>query len=101
MNYVAKNTEIFSTHHPDELLDSIVDYVEKMGYEHKLVDKQYKLKFQILQDQERIDVTAKVTKVDKDKYCLEFDRKSGDSLAFYNHFNNIKEFLGDLINATN
>ena len=48
-----------------------------------------------------IDVTAKVTRVDKDKNCLEIERKSGDSLAFYTHFNNIKEFLGDLINATN
>lgn len=39
VKYVAKNTEIFSTHSPDELLDSILDYVEKMGYKHKLVDK--------------------------------------------------------------
>jgi len=46
-------------------------------------------------------VTAKITKVDKKKFCIEFDRKSGDSLEFYNHFNLIKEFLGDLINATN
>ena len=45
MKVVAKNTEIFSNHPADELLDSILDYVEKMGYKHKLVDKQYKLKF--------------------------------------------------------
>ena len=38
VKYVAKNTEIFSTHSADELLDSILDYVEKMGYKHKLVD---------------------------------------------------------------
>ena len=60
------------------------------------------MKFQILEEKEDpIDVTAKITKVGKDKFCLEVDRKTGDSLAFYTHFNNIKEFLGDLIDATN
>jgi len=45
VRYVQKNTEIFSSHSADELFDSIQDYVEKKGYKHKLVDKQYKLKF--------------------------------------------------------
>lgn len=99
---MKKNTEIFSLNPPDELLDAVIDFIEKSGYKHKLVDSQYKVKYQILSEgEEEVDVTAKITRVNKDKYCIEFERKGGDSLAFYNHFNNIKEFLGDLINANN
>ena len=102
MCFINKNTEIFSTHDPEELLYSVVDYVESKGYKFKLVDGQFKIKFQILAEEEDpIDVTASVSKVADKKFCLDFVRKNGDSLAFFSHYQEIKDYLGDLIDATN
>lgn len=98
---VAKNTEIFSTFSPDDLLDTVVDLAEKKGYKYTVAGGKYKIKFEILEeDGEKVELTAKISRVDKDKNCVEFTRTGGNYLAFYNKFELIKEFFGDIVNAS-
>jgi len=58
------------------------------------------VKLEILLGEEKVDITAKISKAAVDKYCIEFNRTSGDSILFFEQFNNIKQYFGDLINAT-
>lgn len=55
---------------------------------------------ELLIGEEKIEITANITKAAADKYCIEFNRKSGDSILFFEQFKNIKEYFGELINAT-
>ena len=98
---VNKNTDLFSTCLPDDLLDTLVDFAEKKGFKYTVAKDKYKVKVEILeQDAGTVEISAKVSKVDKDKYVVEFNRVSGDSIVFFKHFNDIKEFYGELVNAT-
>lgn len=62
----------------------------------------YKAKLRIpLGDEDSVDITAKILKVDDEKVCFEFSKTGGtDSLVFFEHFNKIKEYFGDYANAT-
>lgn len=96
-----KNTEIFSTYSPEELLGTIVDFAEKTGYKYQVADSKFKVKLEILEEGgEKVEIQARISRVDKEKYCVEFNRISGDSLDFYQKFGLIKEFFGELINST-
>jgi len=97
---VNKNTEVFSTYDPDTLLDTIVDFAEKQGFKYEVAKDKYKVKLEILLGEEKIDITAKISKATADKYCLEFNRTGGDSILFFEQFKNIKEYFGEMINAT-
>lgn len=95
-----KNTELFSTSDADTLLDTIVDFAEKQGYKYQVAKDKYKVKLEILLGEEKIDISAKISKAAADKYCIEFNRTGGDSMLFYDQFKNIKEYFGDLIDTT-
>jgi len=97
---VNKNTELFSSYDADTLLDTICDFAEKQGYKFEVAKDKYKIKLEILLGEEKIDITAKITKAAADKYCIEFNRTGGDSILFFEQFKNIREYFGDLINAT-
>lgn len=44
---------------------------------------------------DKVDATVRILKCNNGKYCVDFTRKEGDSLEFYNVFNNAKQFFGD------
>ena len=91
---------MFSTYDPDTLLDTLVDYAEKQGYKYQVAKDKYKVKLEILLGEEKVDITAKISKVSADKYAIEFVRTGGDSIIFFDQFKNIKEYFSDLDNAT-
>lgn len=91
---------MFSTSEPDILLDTIVDFAEKQGYKYEVSKDKYKVKVEILLGEEKIDITAKITKAAAEKYCIEFNRTGGDSILFFDQFKIIKEYFGELIDAT-
>lgn len=97
---VNKNTELFSTEDADVLLDTIVDFADKQGYKYQVAKDKYKVKVEMLLGEEKIDLTAKISKVDATKNCIEINRTGGDQLVFFEQFKQIKEYFGDLVDAT-
>jgi len=98
---VNKNTELFSLFDAETLWTALLEFVESQGIKHEMAKDKYKMKLQILiPEGDRIDMTVKVLKVDHEKVCLEFSRTGGDQLIFFSEFSKIKEYYGDLINAT-
>jgi hypothetical protein len=97
---VNKNTEIFSTEDPDVLLGTIVDFADKQGYKYQVAKDKYKVKLEILLGEETVDMTIKISKVDANKHCIEINRTGGDQLVFFEQFKQMKEYFGDLIDAT-
>ena len=61
----------------------------------------YKAKVQmILDNDETLDVTFRVLKVDEAKVCVEFSKNgTADSMLFYHQFKQIKDYMGDFANA--
>jgi len=80
---INKNTEMFSSYDPDTLLDTIVDFAEKQGFKFDVAKDKYKVKFEILLGEEKIDMTIKISKAAADKYCIEINRTGGDSMLFF------------------
>lgn len=101
VRFVQKNTEFFTTADPETLLGEIAGYFEEKGYTFAVAKDKYKIKGTILVDKEDpIDVTVKILKADKDKYCVEFTRTGGDQLQFFNQYAIIKDYFGDLVDAS-
>jgi hypothetical protein len=42
-----------------------------------------------------------ILKVDQDKVCIEFSKVDGDYLTFVEEFNTIRNYMGELIDASN
>lgn len=100
MRIVNKNTELFSTYDADTLFETILDFAEKQGYKFQASPDKYKAKIEILLGEEVVDITAKVTKAAADKNVVEITRTGGDSILFFEQFKIIKDYLGELVDAT-
>ena len=50
--------------------------------------------------QDKVVMKVEILSAGKGKVCLDFSKVDGDSLAFYNEFAIIKDYLGDLIDAS-
>ena len=102
LDVIAKNTELFSTADPDTLLDSLLAYAEALGYtEYKLSKDKYKLKLPILNAKnQKVEIKIEILKVDHEKVCVEFTKLDGDFLTFVDEFNLIKDYMGELIDAS-
>ena len=96
---VHKNTELFSTYDPDTLLGTLNEYAETMGASITLAKDKYKAKLSANTESGKVDIKVRVLKVSEDKYCVEFNRVSGDQLDFFNAYNTIRDFFGPLNNT--
>jgi hypothetical protein len=45
-------------------------------------------------------MTIKILKAESGKYAVDFNRNAGDSLKFFQHFSAIKDYFGDIVDAT-
>jgi hypothetical protein len=45
-------------------------------------------------------MTIEILKVDDKKVCIDFTKADGDSLVFYKEFGNIKDYVGEIADAT-
>jgi len=96
-----------------------LEYAEVKGRDLKLSDNKYKLKLTLVKDknteeaqtaavakakenavEEEVEITINILRADKDKYCIEFIRNGGDPLLFFDKFEEIKDYIGELIDTT-
>ena len=48
-----------------------------------------------------MEISAKILKVEDEKFCVEFNKgATGDVFEFYGRFNEIRSFMSDFENAT-
>jgi len=99
---INKNTELFSTYDPDTILETILDYLKEMGYDKFTVSKdKYKVKLQFInKEQEQGEMKVEILKADEKKVCIDFTKLDGDSLVFYKEFGNLKDYMGEIADAT-
>ena len=99
---INKNTEIFSTADPSILLEALLGYIKMMGYSQYQVSKdKYKVKLSFISKKdEEGEMKIEVLSVGKDKVCVDFTKLQGDCLVFFKEFNQIKDYLADLADAT-
>ena len=84
VRFVNKNTEFFSTANPNELLNELAGYFEEKGYKFDIAKDKYKVKVAMIEGNDSIEMTVKILKATPEKYCVEFNRTSGDQLLFFN-----------------
>lgn len=115
---IKKNTQFFSNINPDNLLGELEGYFKEKTYKFTIDPKKYKMKV-LLEEQEKkseqqeagqdeqegeeepelppVEMTINILKADSDKFVVEFNRKSGDQLHFFQEFALLRDNLADLI----
>ena len=122
LDMVKKNTQFFSTIEPNFLLGELQAYFKENGHEVTVDPKRYKLKVTIKSSQEAedeneemedgeeeekakedevkevpVEMTINILQVgDNQQYCVEFNRKNGDQLHFFQEFQGIRDELAEL-----
>ena len=97
-----KMTDLFSTDHPDFLLNLLVEYANKVGISSmKVSDDKFKIKLSfLLASGFKMNMNIEFLDAGNEKVCIEFTKTEGDSIAFLEEFNTIKCYLGDAIDTT-
>jgi len=57
------------------------------------------VKISILTNDDKINMTVRILKVDETKRCIEFSRTSGSQMEFFNTFKAIKDYFDQMANA--
>ena len=82
----------------------LVEFASLKCLSHEVVEGKYKVKMTFIvgkgKNNQNIVMTAKIMKVDEGKVCLDVQRVDGDVFAFHYSFKEIKDYLGELIDAT-
>ena len=103
----------FSHYRPDCLLNNLVTKFKEQNQSYELSNNTWKVNFsvekQITEDEkteenamltERAQIQVKITKVpDQEKYCVDFQRKAGSAILFYDNANKYIDLL-ELCNNT-
>ena len=77
-----------------------MQYSEEAGYKLTASKDKYKAKMLIpVNEEEQVEVTARIMKVNDGMVCFELTKNGGDSLWFHDQFNRIREFLAEFDNA--
>lgn len=92
---VAKNTELFSIYSADTLIDALRAFCSEKGLKFDIQKDKYKVKMHF--PSEDIDMTCKILSFNEDTNCIEINRNKGSCMQFYDQFNLLREFLGDLV----
>jgi hypothetical protein len=75
--------------------------LQALSYE--VAKDKYKVKMSFLVGEgikaQNVVVTAKIMKVDDNKVCLDLQRTEGDIFTFFTQFEQIKDYLGELIDT--
>lgn len=100
---VHKQTELFSTFEPDVIFQTLQEFAGLQCLSHEVAKDKYKIKMTFLvgegKKEQNIVMTAKLLKVNEEKVCLEIQRNEGDIFTFFNQFEQVKDYLGELIDA--
>ena len=108
---VKRNTLLFSTYDPEFVFKSLIKALEDQDITPVFDYKKCKISFTKVyeQDDEELKaelpeksckVAVRLTQVEKEKICVEFQRQAGDSLYFFEQFKLMKDALDDINDAT-
>jgi len=95
---VNKNTELFSVYSAETLLDALKAYCTEKVLKYEIVKDKYKMKIHF--PSEEIDICCKILSMDEDTNCIEFNRQRGGCMTFFDQFNQMRDFLGDLVTSS-
>ena len=91
---------MFSSESADLILDKLIEFAQKKQLGAKVAPNKYKLVLRHLNGESMdLEMNVKILK-DGDKNCIEVNRIQGDCLGFYENFNILKEYLGDIVDET-
>ena len=99
VSVVSKLTEFMTTQSPDDLLDELAGYFEERQAKYEIAKDKYKIKVQLVEDEQLLQMVVYILKADAGKYCVEFNRTCGDQLLFFKAFTGIKEAFDDIVDA--
>ena len=84
VQFVQKNTELFTTEKPDDLLKDLAYFFKDKGFKYVVSGDKYKIKVnQILEDLQELEYCVRILGVDESKCCVEFSRTAGDQFEFF------------------
>jgi len=96
-----RTTEFFSQNDAETLFNTLLQFGDEGGYKVTPSKDKYKAKLLIpLNEEEQVEMTARIMKVNDATVCFELSKSGGDSLWFHDQFNRIREYFSDLDNAT-
>lgn len=107
---VKKNTEFFTSHQPEALVDEIGGYLQELHHVCVLDAKKYKFRVKFINpepaekaegaaEEEPLEFTIKILNVDDKRHCVEFNRISGNQLQFFETYQGLMEEYADLVSA--
>ena len=114
VEFVKKNTEFFTLENPEALIDEIGGYLQDEGHKVKLDGKKYKFNVTLksepaeeeagageaVAEEAPVEMVIKILQVEgaaPNKYCVEFSRKGGDQLQFFEEFAKIRDEIAHVI----
>lgn len=107
----SKHTAFFTDYKPEEIFKQLVDVLNEKNLKPKISDKVWKLNFEISKNieageeeketfTERSNVQVELKDVgDSNTICVEFCRKEGSSMLFYDQYLILKDRLSLLNNV--
>ena len=97
---VKKNTELFSSFGANTLLSKLVEFAEKKSVEFKVAPNKYKVHFKYMSGADlELEINCKILKAG-DKNVIDVSRVNGDAIFFFEQFNVIKDYVGDMVNES-
>lgn len=86
----ARQTQFFSTSNCTSIFRDLIRYLRVQQVQDYYVSKtQWKCKFEC----KGVKVTCQILQVQKDKVCVEFTRRMGDQLGFFNLYQEMAKHL--------
>ena len=99
----------FSHFRPDYLLEQLTEKLSNQGQEFTMSEQTWKLNFEATKTigdakdgiKEQAQIQVEILKVPgQDKYCVDFQRKAGSAILFYDHANKYIDLLEICNNTT-
>ena len=98
---------IFTTVTPDVIFELLVKKMEELGYTFEVSQSTWKLNFEYQQANENFEMAQRckgkveILKVrEQEKFCVNFSRKAGSSVLFYDIANKFIDYLYPCNNTT-
>lgn len=94
---VKKNTELFSIYSAETLIDALKAFCAEKSLQFEILKDKYKVVIKV--PGEETEVHCKILSYNEDTNCLEVNRTKGGCMHFYEQFNHLRDFLGDLVTS--
>jgi hypothetical protein len=97
----TKFTSFFSNSPSDELLNTLIDFADKVTADYKVDTQTFRVQITYMDKEDKVVSLVSILKVpDEDKYCVEAILEEGDKVLFNSLFEDMKGFFGGHVNTT-